>query len=125
MNELSGCFGPDRFGSNVGRPPTAVAVETVRTEASRVGAPLWFSIAGELPPVGDSFAVSCRYALMNARFVVDMASLSRGCIHEKAGVAGHGGCLVRFCNIGQLTIRSIVRASRITLSRAIGVRSRS
>src|SRR6478672_1009731 len=75
MNELSGCFGPDRFGLRVGRVGllTAVVVAMVLSPAFRAVAAPGFNMAGELPPSGDSVAVSCRYALMNARLVVDMS----------------------------------------------------
>src|SRR4051812_26785508 len=80
MNELSGCFGPDRFASKVERagPPiaVAVAVDAVLPATSRAVVALGLSMAGALPEAGDSSAVSCRYALMNARFVVDMMDLT-------------------------------------------------
>ena len=71
------------------------------------GAAPWFSMAGELPPAGDSSAVSCRYAFMNARFVVDMAGLTRGTINQKAWVTGHFRRFVRLRVIGRLALETL------------------
>ena len=93
MNELSGCFGPDRCASNFGRVallPASVAVAVATTPVdSRATSALWFSIAGAALVVGEASAVSWRYALINARLVVDMAGLTRGIVHHETGEPGH------------------------------------
>src|SRR4051794_24013522 len=110
MNELRGCFGPDLCRSEVDRadPVIAVVVATVLAAAARVGAAFWFSMAGELPPAGDSSAASCRYALMNARFVVDMAGLTRRNIHRKARITGHSTGVVRLGVPSRVVLRITV-----------------